>query len=135
MPGAEAGEPGPRVLAAQGLSLLACPSCRGRRGGTPALPEPLVQKGPGVRDGRVQNEECGHPKKSSHTPADWSPAWQAAQGVVLAAPFASYRWAQLRGLQLGRRRPGPETSRTQPSGPPHPRLALPPHKGPPHTLR
>ncbi|XP_044938683.1 transmembrane protein 141 isoform X5 [Mustela putorius furo] len=41
--------------------------------------------------------------------------------------------AQLGELHLGRRRPGAENF--EPSGPPHLRLALPPHTGPPHSLR
>ncbi|XP_044938682.1 transmembrane protein 141 isoform X3 [Mustela putorius furo] len=43
------------------------------------------------------------------------------------------RSAQLGELHLGRRRPGAENF--EPSGPPHLRLALPPHTGPPHSLR
>ncbi|XP_032162494.1 transmembrane protein 141 isoform X3 [Mustela erminea] len=41
--------------------------------------------------------------------------------------------AQLGELHLGCRRPGAENF--EPSGPPHLRLALPPHTGPPHSLR
>ncbi|XP_059266272.1 transmembrane protein 141 isoform X1 [Mustela nigripes] len=43
------------------------------------------------------------------------------------------RSAQLGELHLGRRRPGAENF--EPSGPPHLRLALPPHTGPLHSLR